>query len=34
MNIEQREQGLLKLVDDYREQECRRLLDEAHTQAR
>jgi vacuolar-type H+-ATPase subunit E/Vma4 len=34
MNIEQREQGLLKLVDDYREQECRRLLDEARTQAR
>jgi hypothetical protein len=34
MNIEQREHGLLKLVDDYREQECRRLLDEARTQAR
>jgi len=34
MKTEEREKGLLKLVDDYREQECRRILDEARAQAR
>ncbi len=33
MNIEEREQGLLKLVADYREQECRRILGEAEARA-
>jgi len=34
MNIEEREQGLLRLVDDYRDQECRRILGEAQARAR
>ena len=34
MNIDEREQGLLKLVADYREQECQRILGEAEAQAR
>ncbi|KAA6184950.1 hypothetical protein F2Q65_10445 [Thiohalocapsa marina] len=33
MNIDEREQALLKLVQDWRDQECRRLLAEADTQA-
>lgn len=33
MNIEEREEGLLKLVADYREQECRRILGEAEARA-
>ena len=33
MNIDEREQGLLKLVADYREQECRRILGEAEARA-
>jgi hypothetical protein len=33
MNIEEREEGLLKLVSDYREQECRRILGEAQARA-
>jgi hypothetical protein len=34
VNIDEREQGLLKLVADYREQECRRILGEAEARAR
>ncbi len=34
MNSDEREQGLLKLVGDYREQECRRILGEAEGRAR
>ena len=34
MNLEQREQDLLKLVADYREQECGRILAEAEQSAR
>jgi hypothetical protein len=33
MNIEEREQGLLRLVDDYREGECRRLIKAAREEA-
>jgi len=33
MNLAERQQGLLKLVEDYREQECRRLLDAARQEA-
>jgi hypothetical protein len=34
VNIDEREQGLLKLIADYREQECQRILEEADAQAR
>lgn len=34
MNLDEREKALLKLVADYREQECRRLLDAARSEAR
>lgn len=34
MNSDEREQGLLKLIADYREQECRRILGEAERRAR
>ncbi len=33
MNIDEREQGLMKLVVEYREQECRRILAEAESRA-
>jgi hypothetical protein len=33
MNLEEREQGLLKLVEDYRDTECRALLDTARAEA-
>lgn len=33
MNIEQREQGLMRLVDEYREGECRRLIQAAREEA-
>lgn len=33
MNLAERQKGLLKLVEDYREQECRRLLDAARQEA-
>ena len=33
MNLAERQKGLLKLVEDYREQECRRLLDGARQEA-
>lgn len=33
MNLEERRRGLLKLVSDYREQECRRILDAAGKEA-
>jgi len=34
MNTEDREKGLLRMVEAYREQECGRILGEARTQAR
>jgi hypothetical protein len=34
MNTGEREKGLLKLVEDFRERECRRILEEARAQAR
>lgn len=33
MNLEEREAALLKLVDHYREQECRRILEAARSEA-
>lgn len=33
MNLEEREQGLLRLVEAYRESECRSLLEAAHQEA-
>jgi hypothetical protein len=33
MNLEEREKGLLKLVEDYRERECKRILDAARGEA-
>jgi hypothetical protein len=34
VKLEDRERGLLKLVDEYREQECRRMLEAARAEAR
>jgi len=33
MNLRERQEGLLRLVDEYREQECRRVLTEARKEA-
>lgn len=33
MNLEERERGLLKLVEEYRDSECRSLIEAAHTEA-
>ena len=33
MNLDERERGLLKLVEDYRDTECRNLLDKARSEA-